>query len=870
MTTARAIKKKGGFKLVYPDHYSCLITIKDLPRRSRHGKKEKKKNIWNLAKEGGWEAYEKVTREKANVLENILKEEEKSIEEKMEKFRKLHNKIKFRAFGKVRIKENKTAPKEGPDKKRESAEEMFNKQRSIAETEIERLKTEHRSKARRIWDIKRNIIGGKKTASQATAIVNPATKKLVVSKEEIKKTTLKYCKDTLQNNEAEEDFEEIVEDKREKVKVKLAEKDGQVIIGQETFRKVLEKFERSKKANYDMIVKANSKFQEGVFKFCLEMIEKEQFPEEFNETILHMIFKGGKGKKEVLSDNRFIHSKSWMPRLAEALLVEGGMKGPLVEKSSIYQIGGQSKHRPEELIFSMKSLVAKVRKEKRPVLLQCWDISKFFDKEMIEDALLTCYKRDVNPKIVRLWAKLNENTTIKVKTGVGESESANVGAVVGQGTIGGALVSQAVLDEGVKDHFEHGNEDEVNYGKVPMGPCMFQDDLIHAATEIEKARIASRKMNLVMKKHTLKLNKDKSVLIVMGSNKQKKDIIEELETNPIMCGEVKMNIKDADKWLGQQLSTGGLAESVAATVEKREAKIKGAALEIANIVNDWRSEAAGGMYTALLLWEACLIPSLLQGASTWVEVSAKTVRKLNSLQQWFLRLILQVGPGTPAAALGWETGVLDMKLRIYKEKLALISHIKNMDEKSLASQIYREQIENDWPGLAKEAKEICEDLGIEDVNISTMTKSEFKRLTMGAIEAKNESILRELAQEKTKCKNIMKEDYGRKKYVDENKIEDVRFRFKARVGLLPFAGNYSNDRRFIKTKWLCRCGEKEKEAHITSGNCPIYDDIWEKRGNLENNEDLVKFFSAVLERRDLLDRLEEEERDAPSLGSWDS
>ena len=61
-----------------------------------------------------------------------------------------------------------------------------------------------------------------------------------------------------------------------------------------------------------------------------------------------------------------------------------------------------------------------------------------------------------------------------------------------------------------------------------------------------------------------------------------------------------------------------------------------------------------------------------------------------------------------------------MKLRIYKEKLALISHIKNMDEKSLASQIYREQIENDWPGLAKEAKEICEDLGIEDVNTSTM------------------------------------------------------------------------------------------------------------------------------------------------------
>ena len=235
-----------------------------------------------------------------------------------------------------------------------------------------------------------------------------------------------------------------------------------------------------------------------------------------------MIFKGGKGKKEVLSDNRFIHSKMWMPRLAEALVVEEGMKNPLVENSTIYQIGGQSKHRPEELVFSMKSVIAKERKENKPIIIQCWDISKFFDKEMIEDALLTCYKRDVNPKAVRLWAKLNENTKIKVRTGVGESESVEVGGVVGQGTIGGALVSQAVLDEGVKDHFSPGGEDELNYGKVKMGPCMFQDDLIHAATTTLKARVASEKINLVMKKHALKLNKDKSVLIIMGSKAQKK------------------------------------------------------------------------------------------------------------------------------------------------------------------------------------------------------------------------------------------------------------------------------------------------------------------------------------------------------------
>ena len=62
--------------------------------------------MWNLAKTGGWEAYEKITGEKADKLNNIMDEKETSIEEKMDKFQRLHDKIKFRAFGKVQIKEN--------------------------------------------------------------------------------------------------------------------------------------------------------------------------------------------------------------------------------------------------------------------------------------------------------------------------------------------------------------------------------------------------------------------------------------------------------------------------------------------------------------------------------------------------------------------------------------------------------------------------------------------------------------------------------------------------------------------------------------------------------------------------------------------
>ena len=126
------------------------------------------------------------------------------------------------------------------------------------------------------------------------------------------------------------------------------------------------------------------------------MIEEEKFPYIFRETTLHQIFKGGKGRREVLSDNRFIHSKIWLPRL-----VEGGLRAPLVDSSSIYQIGGQAGHRVEEMVFTMKSLIAKYKAEKKPIILQLYDIEKYFDKEMMEDAIQTCFERKADPKAVR-------------------------------------------------------------------------------------------------------------------------------------------------------------------------------------------------------------------------------------------------------------------------------------------------------------------------------------------------------------------------------------------------------------------------------------------------------------------------------------
>ena len=261
------------------------------------------------------------------------------------------------------------------------------------------------------------------------------------------------------------------------------------------------------------------------------------------------------------------------------------------------------------------------------------------------------------------------------------------------------------------------------------------------------------------------------------------------------------------------------------------------------------------MESALLLWQACCLPSLLHGAGTWTEISVKTENRLNAIQRWFVKLIYQVGPGAPLASLYWDLALLDMGLLVWVEKVMLILHLRALGDGTLANKMYREQDFFRWPGLVAETRQICSNLQIEDCNTTKMCKPEYKKLVIKSCHKENEKRLRKQAEGKEKCDRIMKESYGKKAYIGQKTISEVRQCYRSRVGMQPFAGNYSHDKKYEKTGYLCKCQEsRETESHLMTGKCLIYGDIREKYENFDSDEDLVKFFKEVLERRDELDQ----------------
>ena len=135
-------------------------------------------------------------------------------------------------------------------------------------------------------------------------------------------------------------------------------------------------------------------------------------------------------------------------------------------------------------------------------------------------------------------------------------------------------------------------------------------------------------------------------------------------------------------------------------------------------------QAVGGLMGAWDLWNMAIIPSLLNNCGVWTEIDEKTVQRLEDLQNTYVRRVLHVPLSTPKVSLRSETGLLSIKHRIWEEKIRMIMAIKEMGPNFLARQVYEEQLRQGFPGLAQEVTMICREVGLDDGNLSTLTKGQ--------------------------------------------------------------------------------------------------------------------------------------------------
>ena len=427
-------------------------------------------------------------------------------------------------------------------------------------------------------------------------------------------------------------------------------------------------------------------------------------------------------------------------------------------------------------------------------------------------------------------------------------------ARLGQGTVGGALASALNLDEELNAHFED-SPAEICYGTTRLQPVSFQDDILRVCCSRDEAQEGYNRFEAVFKSKLLEIHPKKSCFMVFAPNNGTRDLIrQEIANRPLIYDRFEMKSKSEEKWLGDMLCDRGLDKSVEATINNRYGKIFSAIFEMKAVIEDLRMQMIGGLKCGLDIWELALIPSLINNCSTWTNISTESVERLDKLQNTFLQMLFSVSQSCPKPVLCWDTATMLMQVRVDKSKLELLHHIKNLDDSSLAKQIFNEQKSAKWPGLVAEGVQISKDWNVPDITESDVIVSKVGWKTQLKNEAKkqNSKLLSDMIKKSSKLEELRNEEYGEKDYLRKMSMHDARINFSLRSRMFKCKMNFLNTPQYRAEMWRCDSCQTciDSQSHVLY--CPAYQQLREGK-SLTSDQDIVTYFKEVLEIRLKLD-----------------
>ena len=189
----------------------------------------------------------------------------------------------------------------------------------------------------------------------------------------------------------------------------------------------------------------------------------------------------------------------------------------------------------------------------------------------------------------------------------------------------------------------------------------------------------------------------------------------------------------------------------------------------------------------------------------------------------------------------------DVKWRIWEAKCLLVLQIKGLEDGSLAKVVYQEAETRGWPGLGKEVKEICQNIGIPDINIHNIRKSDIQK----ALKISHYTHMMKLFEGSSKLDDIKHDNFHNiQPYFDDKDLETARLKFKIRTKMLErIPGNFKNKYKNQENGLKCNlCSEEMTQNHCKI--CPERLSI-RKDLNLDNLDDLVTYFTHILNDKSL-------------------
>ena len=676
-----------------------------------------------------------------------------------------------------------------------------NKSKNIIQTLIK----EGGAKSNLFWKLRRKII---KKDSDANYDTKDETGKTITNPEEAKEHIAKYYENLYQAREGTAEFQQWTEKIRNKIEE--IEKEMQNLepvpeITQKELKLAIKNMKRGKSCGPDEIpnevfIEAQEPLLKEVTKHLNDISTSENIPDSWQEGEIKRLYKG-KGNKGKCSAERGITLASNMGKLYERII-----NNRILHEINISdaQAGGKKGRATTDHLLVVKELINIAKKKRKPLYIVFLDVTKAYDKAWLDAIMYVMHKEGLQSKHWSLVRKLNQNLSAKIKTKYGLTREIRIKDSIRQGGVLSVAQYAILMDEIHKELNAKGMGIKLTKSDTKVGDLLWVDDVALMSFDENELQDMLDITYHTAKKYRIEFGKEKSQILVIGTEKQR----EKTEERIFKLGDMSLDRTQTYNYLGETINEKG---DISDHTKKIRGKVEAAFQTIQLIAGDDNFNKLE-METIWKLVETCIIPIATYASETWNNNKTNT-QEINRILDSIIKRILKTPVSTPRETLYMETGLMDLEHEA-KRKQILMRHRLSRTTNPLIQSTIDDDSKGGWKertdNLMKELEISKESLQLKKEPFSKLVKKSIDKLFKNAIDKKGEA--------KSKVEHLKDGTGGwipmeRRKYMSELSRNQVSKIFQARTRMLNIKNNYRNNH---KNDLGCRaCGQpNETQPHV--------------------------------------------------------
>ncbi len=674
-----------------------------------------------------------------------------------------------------------------------------------------------------------NKVKGKGKKKESPSAIYDKDGKLLEGKEDIKNRHKEYFSELLvpkqSETEAQKQHEDFVNEFAERI-ILIGELATSKQTTDEEIGAAIKSMKKKKCADpegwkNEFILDGGEPMVQCVGKMLEKIGKEKKIPTQWSNIMIRALNKTSNTTKMELKRGIFI--TNCISKIFEKI-IKNRNKESIDRYISPFQTGDKKNRSGLDTIMLTNATITKNRRLGKNTYLLFGDAVKCFDKLWLRSCILELYRAGVDVSDIFFIYCLNKKSNVMIKTSVGDTDYIEIGETVKQGSILGPTI--ACLETDAVNRME-GDHVTMYSNGIGIGVPVHVDDISKSGDPVD-INITAEKMNTMenFKKFSFGLKKTKWMVIYTSRKKQ----IVEVDVK-VSGGKIGRAIEY--KLLGFWLNEKGNCEL---QIEKNGKKVEGKTSAVKTLITP---NSVGSEYinVRLIMFECCLIASLLYGLEAWNSLSKSEYDDLEKIQGLILRRLLDLPQNTSYEGILIELGIWKARYTIYYRKIMLCHNIMHSDDERPIKQVILAQKESEeegtfWEDVSKILKEIK-----FNGDIQKMKKSETKKEAKKRIGEMMNAEMDKASKDKTKirfCK--VRDHFVRKEYTKEAGKQVVQTLI-TKLNMQPVYGNFKGDMLLPIMCPLClKCEDTTEHLLSCTEGCGSIEDpktILEEDENIE-------------------------------------